>query len=143
MASDEIVESGDEFDLGEVAGETENNESEAVHGLEFNIQKWEDGGMNGFAPALGIVGYVALFTVFIMSANKVIPGPDPAWAPLVFLTLLCFSVLTCGLIVFYKPYTLFIDKKGKEAGDLVLATTKWLGILAVVILSVMVAVSRG
>ena len=53
------------------------------------------------------------------------PGPDPAWAPLVFLTMFCFSVLTCGLIVFYQPYMLFIDKKGKEAGQLVLATAKW------------------
>ena len=71
------------------------------------------------------------------------PGPDPAWAPLVFLTMFCFSVLTCGLIVFYQPYMLFIDKKGKEAGQLVLATAKWLGIfLVVIVASVMVMVSR-
>lgn len=94
--------------------------------------------MNGFVPALGIVGYISLFTVFIMSANKFMPGPDPAWAPLVFLTLFCFSVLICGLIVFYKPYTLFIDKKGKEAGQLVLGTTKWLGIFAVMIVTIVV-----
>lgn len=98
--------------------------------------------MTGFKPALGIVGYVAVFTAFIMSANKYMPGPDPAWAPLVFLTLLCFSVLTCGLIVFYKPYMLFIDKKGKEAGQLVLGTAKWLGVFAAIIVSVVVAISR-
>ncbi len=99
--------------------------------------------MKGLKPALGIVGYISLFTVFITSANKFMPGPDPAWAPLVFLTMFCFSVLTCGLIVFYQPYMLFIDKKGKEAGQLVLATAKWLGIfLVVIVASVMVMVSR-
>lgn len=99
-------------------------------------------GMRGLLPALGIVGYISLFTVFIMSANKFMPGPDPTWAPLVFLTIFCFSALTCGLIVFYKPYLLFIDKKAKEAGELVLATAKWLGIFAVMIIIGVVVFSR-
>ena len=98
--------------------------------------------MKGFVPALGIVGYISLFTVFIMFASKVMPGPDPVWAPLVFLTIFCFSVMACGLIVFYKPYMLFIDKKGKEAGELVLSTAKWLGIFAIVIIASAVMLSR-
>lgn len=96
----------------------------------------------GFYQATGVLAYVALFTVFIMSAQKFIPGPDPSWAPLVFLTLFCFSVLACGMIVFYKPYMLFIDKKGKEAGQLVLATTKWLGVFALTIVFAVVMLSR-
>lgn len=96
----------------------------------------------GLASATGIMAYIVLFTLFIMSANKFIPGPDPAWAPLVFLTLFCFSVLACGLIVFYKPYMLFIDKKEKEAGQLVLATAKWLGVFVLVIIGVVVVISR-
>ncbi|MBP9670298.1 hypothetical protein KBD75_02765, partial [Candidatus Woesebacteria bacterium] len=90
-----------------------------------------------------IVGYIALFTVFITSVQKFMPGPDPVWAPLVFLTIFCFSALTCGLIVFYKPYMLFVDKKGKEAGQLVLSTAKWLGIfLALIIATVAVTMAK-
>mgnify|MGYP003427299899 CR=1 FL=1 len=95
--------------------------------------------MKGFKPALGIVGYIALFTVFITSVQKFMPGPDPVWAPLVFLTIFCFSALTCGLIVFYKPYMLFVDKKGKEAGQLVLSTAKWLGIFLALIIGLIVS----
>jgi len=47
-----------------------------------------------------------------------------------------------GIIVFYKPYMLFIDKKGKEAGKLVLGTTKWLGIFALIIVTIVVVMSR-
>jgi len=98
--------------------------------------------MKGFLPALEIIGYISLFTVFIVSANKVMSGPDPVWAPLVFLTIFCFSVMACGIIVFYKPYMLFIDKRGKEAGQLVLGTAKWLGIFVVIIVGVVVLMSR-
>jgi hypothetical protein len=96
----------------------------------------------GFVQALGIVSYVTLFTGIITSVGKFMPGPDPWWAPLVVLTLLCFSVLTCGLIVFYKPYMLFIDKQAKEAGQLVLSTAKWLGILTIIIVGLVVIVFK-
>lgn len=96
----------------------------------------------GLAPAAGIMLYVGLFTLFIMSANKFMYGPDPVWAPLVFLMLFCFSVLTCGLIVFYRPYLLFIDKKPKEAGELVLATAKWLGVLVLIVIVAVAVASR-
>lgn len=102
--------------------------------VEFFAKKWDHIFMKGFAPALGIVGYISLFTIFITTASKVMPGPDPVWAPLVFLTIFCFSVMVCGLIVFYKPYMLFIDKKGKAAGLLVLSTAKWLGIFLLMII---------
>lgn len=94
---------------------------------------------SGFLPAVGVVAYVGMFSLFITFASKFMPADDPPLAPLLFLTLFSFSVLTCGLIVFYKPYLLFLDKKGKEAIDLVLATTKWLGILAIVVGIVVVA----
>ncbi len=90
---------------------------------------------DGLIQALGVVGYVGLFTVFINYASKEMTGPDPWWAPMLFLTLLCFSVLVCSLIVFYRPMKLFIDKRGSEALKLVLETTKWLGVLAILIIS--------
>lgn len=92
---------------------------------------------DGLVPALGVVGYVAIFTVFINYVGKEMAGPDPWWAPMLFLTLLSFSVLVCSLIVFYRPILLFLDKRGKEALNLVLATTKWLGVLAVLIFTIM------
>jgi hypothetical protein len=96
----------------------------------------------GLMQALGIVGYITLFTIFITSANKYIPGPDPVWAPFVFLTIFCFSVMTCGLIVFYKPYMLFVDKKPKEAGKLVLSTAKWLGLFALMIITTVFLITK-
>jgi len=95
----------------------------------------------GLLPALEIVGYIAIFTAFIMSAQKFMHGPDPWWSPLLFLSLFCFSALTCVLIVFYKPYLLFIDKKQKEAGQLVLATTKWLGGMVLLVIAFVVMMS--
>lgn len=142
MAGHEIVKGRNEFNLGEVASDADNSQDKWFHRLEFITTKWEDMGMRGFVSAMGIVGYISLFTVFITYANKVMPGPDPVWAPLVFLTIFCFSVMTCGLIVFYKPYMLFIDKKGKEAGQLVLGTTKWLGIFALVVIAIVAILSR-
>jgi hypothetical protein len=37
---------------------------------------------------------------------------------------------------------LFVDKKGKEAMALVLATTKWLGIFALIVIVVVAILSR-
>jgi len=96
----------------------------------------------GLLHALGIFGYIAVFTVMITSANKFMHGPDPVWAPLVFLTIFCFSVMVCGLIVFYKPYHLFVDNKPKEAGQLVLATAKWLGVFALMVIVFAIVMSR-
>jgi hypothetical protein len=94
----------------------------------------------GLAPAVGIVGYVGAFTLLVTQMGRLFPQ-DPPFAPLMVLTLFCFSALSCSLIVFYKPYLLLVDKKGKEAMSLVVATTKWLGILAVLIVLGMVVVS--
>ncbi len=96
----------------------------------------------GVVPALSVVLYILFFTMLLTNGNQVFPHINPRLAPLMFLTLFCFSALTCALMVFYKPYLLFVDKKGKEAIQLVVATTKWLGIFAVVIVSVVAMFSR-
>ncbi len=96
----------------------------------------------GFTQAVGVVAYAALFTLFVTNGERMMPDINETFAPLMFLTLFCFSVLACGLIVFYKPYMLFVDKKGKEAMMLVLATTKWLGVLAVLIVAFVIMMSR-
>lgn len=99
--------------------------------------------MKGLIPALQIVMYVGLFTLFIAFGSQVFPNIDNTRiGPLMFLTMFCFSVLTCGLIVFYRPYMLFMENKGKEAISLVVHTTKWLGILAVIIMILVAVISR-
>ncbi len=96
----------------------------------------------GLIQAVGIVSYITLFTILVTIASKYMPGPDPAWAPFLFLTIFCFSVMACGIIVFYKPYLLFVDDKPKEAGELVLSTAKWLGVFALMAIIFAVVMSR-
>ena len=87
----------------------------------------------GLIQAAEVFAYVIVFTQLMVNGGMLFPKIDNKnLAPIMFLTLFCFSVLACGLMVFYKPYLLFVDKKGKEAGQLVLATTKWLGVFAIV-----------
>lgn len=101
------------------------------------FRKQQVNGRDGLMQALGVLGYVTVFTVFMNYMSSEVSGPDPWWAPMLFLTLLCFSVLVCSLIVFYRPILLFLDKRGKEALKLVVSTTKWLGVLSIVIITMM------
>jgi hypothetical protein len=98
--------------------------------------------MKGFVPAAEVIGYVVLMTQFMTNGEKFFAHLNKSIGPIMFLTMFCFSVLVCGLIVFYKPYLLFVDKKGKEAIDLVLATTKWLGVFALVTIAMVALLSR-
>jgi len=98
--------------------------------------------MKGFVPAAEVIGYVVLMTQFMTNGEKFFAHLNKSIGPIMFLTMFCFSVLACGLIVFYKPYLLFVDKKGKEAIDLVLATTKWLGVFALVTIAMVALLSR-
>lgn len=96
----------------------------------------------GLGQAALVLGYVALFTMLIVNGESLFPRINRTFGPMMFLTLFCFSVLLCGLMVFYRPYMLFVDKQRKEAAELVLATTKWLGVLAAVVVIVMTMLSR-
>lgn len=78
-----------------------------------------------FYQASGVAAYCMAIGIFLSQAGKLFGAPGML-APVLILTLLSFSVLVCGLLVFYKPYKLFFDAKKKEAADLVVATTFWL-----------------
>lgn len=93
----------------------------------------------GFVPALSLVGYVGLFTFVVTNGGRFFPHINEHFAPLMFLSMFCFSALLCSLLVFYQPYLLFVEKRGKEALELVLSTTKWLGIF-VLLIAVTVAI---
>ena len=87
----------------------------------------------GFLQALGVAAYCTAIGVFFWQANVLIGNPG-IFAPILMLTLLSFSVLVCGLLVFYKPYKLFFGGKKNEAIDLVLSTTVWLFVFFVIVL---------
>lgn len=89
-----------------------------------------------------IVGYVGMFATLITNGEKLFPHIGPPYGPFMLLTLFCFSVLFCGLVVFYQPYRLFMEKKGIEAAELVLATAKWLGVMTVVVMTMVIYLSR-
>jgi len=96
----------------------------------------------GLLPSLELVGYIFLITQFLNNGEKFFGQINKSLGPIMFLTVFCFSALTCGLIVFYKPYLLFVDKKGKEAMRLVLSTTKWLGVFVLLVILAVALMSR-
>src|SRR4030043_2230349 len=80
----------------------------------------------GFFQAAGVALYCGLVGILFWKGNTIF-GNAPNYAgPVAVLLLFSFSVLICGLLVFYQPYKLFFDEKRKEAADLVLFTTGWL-----------------
>lgn len=97
----------------------------------------------GLIQAAEVFAYVGLFTLFVSNGQALFPNLNKTFGPMMLLTLFCFSVLACGLMVFYKPYMLFVDKKGKEAMHLVLSTTKWLGVFALLTILVVAMLSQG
>lgn len=97
----------------------------------------------GLAPATGVLLYVGLFGLFITNAESMFPKFNRTLGPMMMLMLLSFSVMVCGLLVFYQPYMLFVDKKGKEAMKLLVSTTKWLGVFALLIMMVAGLMSQG
>jgi hypothetical protein len=80
----------------------------------------------GFLQALGVALYCLLIGIFFWQAQYIFPKFNPPFGPMAMLLLLSFSVLICGVIVFYKPYLMFFDGKKKEAVRLVVGTAGWL-----------------
>lgn len=96
----------------------------------------------GFLPSLGLSLYVGLVTLLISQGNALFGNSKEAMrylGPLLFLMLFVVSAMVSALIVFYKPYLLFMQNKGKEALQLVLSTTKWLAVfLSAILLGILV-----
>jgi hypothetical protein len=96
----------------------------------------------GFWPSLGVVGYVVALSTFFSNANKFFPKVNTILIPMMMLSIFCLSVLVCGLLVFYRPYMLFMEKRGKEAASMVVATTKWLGVWVVIVVGAVFILAR-
>lgn len=80
----------------------------------------------GFLQALGVTAYCFLVGLLIANGNRVFGNLNIYFGPVLFLLLFSTSALICGIIVFYKPYKLFLAMKNKEAILTVVATAAWL-----------------
>ena len=81
-----------------------------------------------------------LVGLLFWKGNDVFGRVDPYLSPVLFLTLFSVSVLTCALLVFYKPYKLFFEGKKTEAINLVVFTTAWLFFFLLLILALMLLI---
>lgn len=81
----------------------------------------------GFKQASSVAGYILLIVTLMANGNYWFGKDDRGMlAPLLAVTVLSVSVLVCTLLVMAEPYKLFMAKKGSEALELVVSTTKWL-----------------
>lgn len=93
--------------------------------------------VTGFLQALGVSTYCFLVGSLMFNFTKIFSGPPSGvLAPLTMLTLLIVSALTCGLIVFYKPYQLFISGHKKQASLAVVSTTLWLILILFLVIAI-------
>jgi uncharacterized membrane protein YidH (DUF202 family) len=95
----------------------------------------------GFIQAFEVAAYCLGIGLFIWNGEKIFQRENYFLASGLFLILFSVSALICGLLVFYRPYKIFLDGKKKEAVDLVLATTAWLFVFMLLLLFVVLALT--
>jgi len=88
----------------------------------------------GLLQALGLGLYILAVAGFMQNAESWIGNIDQFIGPVLFLTLFAFSALVCGLITFYYPVKLFMDKKPKKAVQVVFYTAVFLFLFLVGVL---------
>ena len=95
----------------------------------FQRHKKEDKSLitTGLYQALGVVAYCSLVSIIFWKGNQLFGKVSHYWGPVVFLSLFVVSALITALIVFYKPYLMFFEKKQKKAAlNTVAWTAAWL-----------------
>lgn len=92
----------------------------------------------GFLQAFGVALYCSLVGLLFWQGGNIFPKFNPYFGPVMMLLLLSFSVLTCGVIVFYKPYLLFFGGMKKEAIRLVVGTVGWLFVFLLIAFILMI-----
>ncbi len=91
----------------------------------------------GLVPAAELVGYVGVVATIMTNGDRLFGKKDlPYLTPVMVLLLFVVSALVCTLLVLGKPYQLFVDKRGKEALQLVVATTKWLAVFLIIVMGI-------
>ena len=91
----------------------------------------------GLAPASRVLGYIMLVAGIMTNAEHLF-GQDqkPYLAAVTMLTLFSTSVLVCATLVLGKPYLLWVEKKPKQALELVAGTAKWLLFFVLIVLGI-------
>ncbi len=93
----------------------------------------------GLKQATSVAGYILLVVTVMANGNYWFGEDDRGMlAPLLALSVLSVSVLVCTLLVLAEPYKLFMAKKGNEALELVISTTKWLVMYLLILIAVIV-----
>lgn len=89
---------------------------------------------NPIINAFGATAYITLIASVMNFISKTQSNkPDPFLAPVVFLSLLTFSVAVMAYMFFYQPVQLFISGKKKEALKLFVQTIGVFGVITVVV----------
>ncbi len=91
----------------------------------------------GIKQAFGVSLYCGFIGTIMQNGDKLFGKQDTFITPIVVLTMLCVSVLTCALLVFKKPYELFFDGKKKEALNTVVYTAITLFVILVLLFGIM------
>ncbi len=88
---------------------------------------------NPIINALSALGYIGLIAA-VMNYISVTQGskPDTVFAPVIFLSLLTFSVAVMACTFFYQPIQLFIEGKKKEALKLLVQTVGVFGVFTTI-----------
>ena len=79
----------------------------------------------GMSQAVGVTIYCATIGILFWKGNQIFSNTPNYFGPVAVLLLFSASALICGLLVFYRPFKMFVDGKGKEAADLVFFTALW------------------
>ena len=91
----------------------------------------------GFFQALAVSGYCLLVGIVLGNGDKLFGNLKPPFGPALLLLFFSTSALICGGLVFYKPYTFFINGKKKEALDTVISTALWLFVFLLVFFTIL------
>ncbi len=83
---------------------------------------------DGFLQAFSLTLYCLLVGLIFWKGDLWI-GNASYLGPVLVLILFVVSALVCALLVFYRPYNIFLDGNKKEAVNLVLSTAVWLMII--------------
>ena len=87
----------------------------------------------------GIFLYIALVSLIFWQGNNWF-GPHAYLGPILVLLLFSVSAMICGLIMFYKPFRLFLDNKKEEAVKLVLYSAGFLVLFFLILLILVILI---
>jgi len=96
---------------------------------------------NPFINAISALAYIILVVSVMNFVTQPLKNkPDTFFAPVTVLTVLTLSVTVMTFLFFYKPFTIFVDGKKKEAVELF---AKTVGIFAIFTILVLILLSTG